>query len=189
MRCIIRGNNVEITDALKDYVEKKVSRLEKYFDSLPSVEAFVLLNVQKDGHKVEVTIPFPGLLVRAEELSEDMYASVDLVVEKLERQIRKYKTRVNRKARQDGSLRSIFKEESLEGKNVTTVVADQEEENGLEIVRVKRFDFNKPMSPEEAVLQMDLLGHNFFVFSNAATDDVNIIYKRKDGKYGLIEPE
>ncbi|TCS95651.1 ribosome hibernation-promoting factor, HPF/YfiA family [Hazenella coriacea] len=187
MRCIIRGNNIEITDALKDYVEKKVSRLEKYFDSPPSTEAYVLLNVQKDGHKVEVTIPFPGILVRAEELSEDMYASVDLVVEKLERQIRKYKTRVNRKSRQDGSLRSVYKEESIEGKNGTTAVVEHEE-NGFEIVRVKRFDF-KPMSSEEAILQMDLLGHSFFVFSNAATDDVNIIYKRKDGKYGLIEPE
>ncbi|SEM78392.1 ribosome hibernation-promoting factor, HPF/YfiA family [Lihuaxuella thermophila] len=185
MKYVIRGNNLEVTDALRDFVEKKLSRLEKYFDTPPSAEAHVVLSVLRDEHKVEVTIPFPGLLVRAEESSKDMYASVDLVVEKLERQIRKYKTKVNRKFRQDASLRAQFRENSPDFKPSATVV---EEEPELEIVRTKRFNL-KPMDMEEAILQMDMLGHNFFVFSNAATDQVNVVYKRKDGKYGLIEPE
>lgn len=187
MKYAIRGNNLEVTGALRDYAEKKLSRLEKYFDTPPAAEAHVLLDVQKDGHKVEVTIPFPGLLLRAEESSQDMYASVDLVVEKLERQIRKFKTKMNRKSRQDASLRTLIKEDAFEKTDMPTLVADDEDQ-GFEIVRTKRFNL-KPMDPEEAILQMDMLGHNFFVFSNAGTDQVNVIYKRKDGKYGLIEPE
>ncbi|MBA4495361.1 ribosome hibernation-promoting factor, HPF/YfiA family [Paenactinomyces guangxiensis] len=185
MKYVIRGNNIEVTDALRDFVEKKLSRLEKYFETPPAAEAHVALSVLKDEHKVEVTIPFPGLLVRAEESSEDMYASVDLVVQKLERQIRKYKTKMNRKFRQDATLRIPWKEHSPNLQS-TSVVAEEEEE--IKIVRTKRFNL-KPMDAEEAVLQMDMLGHNFFVFSNAVTDQINVVYKRKDGKYGLIEPE
>lgn len=184
MKINVRGNNIDVTEALRDFVEKKVSRLEKYFDDASSAQANVALSVQRDEHKVEVTIPFPRLLVRAEETSEDMYASVDLVVQKLERQIRKYKTRVNRKARQNGSLRSHHM-------NGTTVVEEKDETGWNEeppIVRTKRFNL-KPMDIAEAVLQMDLLGHNFFVFTNSVTNRVNVVYKRKDGQYGLIEPE
>lgn len=180
----IRGHNIEVTKALREYVEKKLSRVEKYFDTDPTSAASVVMSVLRGEHKVEVTIPFPGVLLRAEETSADMYASIDLVVEKLERQIRKYKTKVNRKFRQKGSLRTLFKENAMNG----TPSAKQTDEDGLEIVRTKRFTF-KPMDVEEAVLQMDMLGHNFFVFSNADTEEVNVVYKRKDGRYGLIEPE
>lgn len=180
----IRGENIEVTQALKDYVEKKLSRVEKYFNTDPTSPASVVMNVFRDEHRVEVTIPFPGVLLRAEEKSPDMYASIDLVVEKLERQIRKYKTRVNRKSRQDGSLRTLFKEIGMNG----TTKEEEFGEEGFEIVRTKRFTF-KPMDVEEAILQMDMLGHNFFVFSNAETEEVNVVYKRKDGRYGLIEPD
>ncbi|RAL24546.1 ribosome hibernation-promoting factor, HPF/YfiA family [Thermoflavimicrobium daqui] len=184
MNYVIRGNNLQVTDALREFIEKKLSRLEKYFDT--PTDAHVALSVQKERHKVEVTIPYPGLLVRAEEVSEDMYASVDLVIQKLERQIRKYKTKVNRKFRQDGSLRSIQFENAFTTQSVAIATKDEEED--FEIVRRKQFEL-KPMDTEEAILQMDLLGHNFFVYINVETDQVNVIYKRKDGKYGLIEAE
>jgi putative sigma-54 modulation protein len=183
MNYVIRGNNLEVTDALRKYVERKISRLEKYFDTPPSADAHIVLSVIRDDHKVEVTIPFPGVLVRAEEKSADMYASIDLVVEKLERQIRKYKTKINRKLRQEGSLRSQLYEN---GKTATALV--NEEESSIEVVRTKRFHL-KPMDVEEAIMQMEMLGHSFFVFANADTDEVNVVYRRRDGRYGLIEPE
>jgi putative sigma-54 modulation protein len=183
MNYVIRGNNLEVTEALRNFVEKKISRLEKYFDTPPSADAHIALSVIRDDHKVEVTIPFPGVLVRAEEKSADMYASIDLVVEKLERQIRKYKTKINRKPRQEGSLRSQLYEN---GNTPATSVEDEEEP--IEVVRTKRFQL-KPMDVEEAIMQMEMLGHNFFVFTNADTDEINVVYRRKDGRYGLIEPE
>lgn len=186
MNLVIRGNNLVITDALRDFIKKKVGRLTRYFEGEAPNEGHVTLSVEKDEHKVEVTIPFPGVFVRAEESSNDMYASVDLVMEKLERQIRKYKTKVNRKFRYDGSLRTQLMEEVSQAKQASATL-EQEEEIG-EIVRFKRFSL-KPMDTEEAILQMELLGHSFFVFTNAATNQVNVIYKRRDGKYGLIEPE
>jgi len=132
-------------------------------------------------HQVEVTIPLTGVLLRAEERASDMYASIDLVAEKLERQIRKHKTRLNRKIRQEGGLKNFFKESpDVESKPF-------EEDEEFELVRTKRFTL-KPMDVDEAILQMNMLGHNFFVFANAATDQVNVVYKRNDGKYGLIEP-
>ena len=182
MKYTIRGNNIEVTDALHDYVEKKLSRLEKYFDTDVNAEAIVVLSVTREEHKVEVTIPLPGLMVRAEEISEDMYASADLVVEKLERQIRKYKTKVNRRLRHDSSVRLHVSGMA----SAATAVVDEEEP--FKVVRTKRFNI-KPMDAEEAILQMNMLGHDFFVFSNANSDQMNIIYKRKDGRYGLIEPE
>ncbi|SMO66273.1 ribosome hibernation-promoting factor, HPF/YfiA family [Melghirimyces algeriensis] len=185
MKYNIRGNNIDVTEALRDYVVKKLSRLEKYFEATsPVTPAHVSLSVFRDEHKVEVTVPFPELLIRAEEATGDMYASIDRVVEKLERQIRKYKTKVNRKFRQDGTIRNMEN-----GKSRDLLEEEQtEDESEFEVVRTKRFDF-KPMDMDEAILQMDLLGHNFYVFSNAATDQVNVVYKRKDGRYGLIEPE
>lgn len=174
----IRGENLEITPALRDYVEKKVGKLEKYFDTTPTSDVNVKMAVQNNKHIIEVTIPMPQLLLRAEETHIDMYAAIDLVVEKLERQIRKHKTKVNRKFRQEGSVKYMFK---------TDIADDNEESDEISIVRTKRFNL-KPMDAEEAVLQMDMLGHNFFVFSNAESGETNVVYRRKDGKYGLIEP-
>lgn len=178
----IRGERIEVTDALRDYVEKKVGKLERYFETPPTSDVNVKLSVRKDAHNVEVTIPMPGLMLRAEEKNPDMYASIDLVVDKLERQIRKHKTKVNRKFRQDGSIRTLFKEGNGAASTATAV-----EDEELELVRTKRFAL-KPMDVEEAILQMNLIGHNFFVFSNMETQEVNVVYRRDDGKYGLIEP-
>ncbi len=174
----IRGENLEITPALREYVEKKVGKLEKYFDTTPTSDVNVKMSVQTNKHIIEVTIPMPQLLLRAEETHNDMYAAIDLVVEKLERQIRKHKTKVNRKFRQEGSVKYMFKTDIEEG---------NEESDEIPIVRTKRFNL-KPMDAEEAALQMDMLGHNFFVFSNAESGETNVVYRRKDGKYGLIEP-
>lgn len=185
MKYTIRGNNIEVTDALHDYAEKKLSRLDKYFESKSTAEVIVVLSVTKEEHKVEVTMPFPGLMVRAEEAGEDMYACVDLVVEKLERQIRKYKTKVNRRIRNESTIR-INKVNRQEATHAATAVLDEEEP--FKVVRTKRFNI-KPMDTEEAILQMNMLGHDFFVFSNEDSDQMSVIYKRKDGKYGLIEPE
>lgn len=183
MRYNIRGNNVEVTDAIREYVIKKISRLEKYFDTTPTSDVNVRLSVFNNDQRVEVTIPMPGLLLRAEESHADMYASIDLVVDKLERQIRKHKTKVNRKFRQEGSPKHIFAELEREAR-----IAQEDESEEIEIVRTKRFTL-KPMDSEEAVLQMDMLDHNFFVFTNAETGKTNVVYKRRDGRYGLIEPE
>ncbi|GIM45482.1 ribosomal subunit interface protein [Collibacillus ludicampi] len=176
MNIQVRGDHLEITDALRDYAEKKIGRLDKYFDMPPETAVNVTLSVEKDIHTVEVTMIIGGLILRAEENSPDMYASIDLVTEKLEKQIEKYKTKLNRRFRQEG-IRTLFQDTG-------TAPADTKEP---EVVRVKRFAV-KPMPVEEAIMQMDLLGHDFFVFSNAETDEVNVVYKRKDGQYGLIEP-
>ncbi|MGZ9586247.1 ribosome hibernation-promoting factor, HPF/YfiA family [Paenibacillus marinisediminis] len=180
MKYSIRGQQIEVTEALRDYVEKKIGRLERYFETPPSSDVNVTLSVTRDLHSVEVTIPMPGLILRAEDRSNDMYASIDLVVEKLERQIRKHKTKVNRKIRQrqEGGLKQLFTE--------AAPVATVEDEDELELVRTKRFTL-KPMDVEEAILQMNMVGHNFFVFSNAETKEVNVVYRRNDGRYGLIE--
>lgn len=182
MNFTIRGENIQLTEALKDYVEKKIGKLERYFEAPSTSEVNITLSVNKSHQQsIEVTIPLQGVLLRAEEKSEDMYASIDLVADKLERQIRKHKTKVNRKFRQDGSMRALFKE------NFDTGVAQHEDEDELELVRTKRFSL-KPMDVEEAILQMNMVGHNFFVFANMDSEKVNVVYKRSDGKYGLIEP-
>ncbi|NMO96641.1 ribosome hibernation-promoting factor, HPF/YfiA family [Paenibacillus lemnae] len=186
MQFSIRGQQIDVTDALKDYVDKKLSRLEKYFDAPPTSEGYVTLNVIRGLHTVEVTIPLPGVMLRAEDRSDDMYASIDAVVDKLERQIRKHKTKLNRKFRQEGSLKTLFVEN---GSAAGVVALDHEEETDddeLEVVRTKRFTM-KPMDVEEAILQMNMIGHDFFVFTNIESQEVNVVYKRDDGKYGLIE--
>jgi putative sigma-54 modulation protein len=180
----IRGNNIEVTPALREYVEKKLGKLEKYFNTPPEAEVNVTLSVIKELHSVEVTIPLPGVILRAEVKNGDMYAAIDLVVDKLERQIRKHKTKVNRKFRQEGGLKSLLKEDFAPLANGQTV---DEEEEEFEVVRSKKFHL-KPMDVEEAILQMNLVGHNFYVFANTATDEINVVYRRNDGKYGLIEP-
>lgn len=179
----IRGENIEVTPALREYVEKKIGKLEKYFNNTPNATVYVNLKVYNDKtSKVEVTVPMPNLVLRAEERKADMYAAIDTITDKLERQIRKHKTKVNRKFRNDG-VTEVF---AFEGEEHAVDAADSEESE-LEVVRNKRFDL-KPMDSEEAILQMNMLGHNFFVYTNAETEATNVVYKRKDGRYGLIEP-
>ncbi|MCQ6275724.1 ribosome-associated translation inhibitor RaiA [Bacillus sp. V3B] len=180
----IRGENIEVTPAIREYVEKKITKLERYFTETPNANVNVNLKTYNDKTaKVEVTIPMQNLVLRAEETHNDMYAGIDLITDKLERQIRKHKTKVNRKFREKGGIEAFFTNEIVD--------ADEpiiEEENDLEVVRQKSFDL-KPMDSEEAILQMNMLGHNFYVFTNAATNLTNVVYKRKDGRYGLIEAQ
>ena len=177
----VRGENIEVTDALKSYVEKRLEKLEKYFEIESDVIAHVNLKVYSEkSSKVEVTIPLPYLVLRAEDTTDDMYKSIDFVSEKLERQIRKYKTRINRKSRERG-MRDFFYD--------TDVVSGATEEkavSGFDIVRNKHLNL-KPMDAEEAILQMNMLGHNFFIFEDADTNGTSIVYRRNDGRYGLIE--
>lgn len=182
MKFSIRGQRIEVTEALRDYVEKKLGRLERYFEAPPTSEVNVTLSVIREKQSVEVTIPLTGVLLRAEEKSDDMYASIDLVVDKLERQIRKHKTKLNRKVRQEAGYKNLFRDDV-----VTPVHLLEEEEDDFEVVRTKRFTL-KPMDVDEAILQMNMVGHNFFVFANSDSSQVNVVYKRADGKYGLIEP-
>ncbi|GEL13787.1 30S ribosomal interface protein S30EA [Lapidilactobacillus concavus DSM 17758] len=185
----VRGENIEVTDAIRSYVEKRISKLNKYFEEPQDSIAHVNLKVYPADKtaKVEVTIPLPYLVLRAEETSPDMYASVDLVTDKLERQIRKYKTKINRKSREKG-----IKDFELTGPaNGAVDVPEPEEEqpkDELEVVRTKRVSL-KPMDSEEAILQMDMLGHNFFIFEDAETNGTSIVYRRRDGRYGLIETD
>lgn len=177
----IRGENINLTDAIRDHIEKKVGKLERYFNEIPEANVHVNLKVNPNKKaKIEITIPLPQLVLRAEEEHDDMYAAVDLIVDKLERQIRKHKTKVNRKFRDQGSAKEFFK------MNGNGLPANDEAEDELQIVRTKQFSL-KPMDSEEAVLQMNMLGHSFFIFTDAETDATNIVYRRKDGKYGLIE--
>ena len=174
MKYIIMGKNIEVTPGLKTAVEDKIGKLEKYFT--PETEVHVTLSVEKDRQKIEVTIRFKGIIIVSEEVSNDMYVSIDLVEEIIERQLKKYKNKLVDK-QQAGSF---FKQEFIE--------KDYMDEEDVKIIRTKKFDI-KPMYPEDACVQMELLGHNFFVFCNAETDEVNVVYKRKGGTYGLIEPE
>ncbi len=174
MRFIIRGKNIEVTDGLREAVESKIGRLEKYFTD--GTEVYVTLSVEKGHQKIEVTIPVKGTIIRSEQASSDMYVSIDLVEEIIERQLRKYKTKLIAKHQDGGN----FKQDFLNHE------ADAEEE--IQIIRTKYFE-RKPMYPEDACLQMELLGHDFFVFLNAENDEVNVVYKRKNGSYGLIGPE
>lgn len=173
----IRGENVEVTESIRDYVIKRISKLEKFFEDNVEANAHVNLKVYPNKtFTVEVTIPLPYLTLRAEETSSDMYGSIDLVTDKLERQIRKYKTKVNRKSREKGYKNMDFVPD----------VEDEPVSDDLKIVRTKQISL-KPMDPEEAVLQMDMLGHDFFVFEDAETNGTSVVYRRKDGRYGLIE--
>ncbi len=177
----IRGENIEVTPAIREHIESKVGKLERYFTEGADASAYVNLKVYKNGStKVEVTIPMKGVTLRAEERHDDMYAAIDLIVDKLERQIRKYKTRVNRKSREHGGVGELFATLEKERNE------DQAPEEEFQIVRTKRFDL-KPMSAEEAILQMNLLDHNFYVFTDGESDETKIVYKRRDGKYGIIE--
>ncbi|KUK10898.1 MAG: SSU ribosomal protein S30P [Clostridia bacterium 41_269] len=175
LKIIVRGKNFEVTDALREWVEKKLGKIEKYFNDLKEIQ--VVLVVNRDRHRAEVTIPLDGIVLRGEEETGDMYSSVDMVIDKLEKQIKKYKTKIDRKLK-NGSIKDLKVPRG-------ELQAEYEEPK---IVRTKRFAM-KPMTVEEAILQMNLVGHNFFVFRNSETDMVNVVYQRKDGNYGLIEPE
>jgi putative sigma-54 modulation protein len=170
----VSAKNMTMTDALRNVVEKKLSKLDRYFD--PELEAQATLSVQKNRQIIEVTIPFNGVILRGEEVNDDMYTSIDLVLDKLERQIRKQKTKLARRIHND----------SVRFQSIPEIEEDEKDEP--KVVKTKRFAI-KPMSTEEAVLQMELLGHSFFVYENADSEEVNVVYKRKDGNYGLIEPE
>ena len=175
MRIIISGKNIDVTETLRNAVEHKLGKLDRYFSS--NTEVYVTLSVEKDRQKIEVTIPVKGNIIRSEQTSSDMYVSIDLVEEIIERQLKKYK---NKLIAQQQQADSSFQPSYLEN--------DYEEEEEVRIVRTKKFDI-KPMYPEDACVQMELLGHSFYVFCNAETDQVNVVYKRKGGTYGLIEPE
>ncbi|MGE5702892.1 MAG: ribosome hibernation-promoting factor, HPF/YfiA family [Clostridia bacterium] len=178
----IRGENIQVTDALRDYVEKKVGRLARYFDTDSQIEVNVTMHVLRGEGTIEVTMPMSSVIIRAEDTHDDMYAAIDLVVEKLERQIRKHKTKLNRKIRMTANSRVWVPDTEA----AATLAGEEDVE--IDIVRTKRFNL-KPMDAEEAVMQMDMLGHSFFVFQNSDTNDVNVVYRRHDGKYGLIEPK
>lgn len=174
MKFIIIGKNIEVTEGLRAAVEDKIGKLEKYFNE--DTEVHVTLSVEKDRQKIEVTIPMKGNIIRSEQVSSDMYVSIDLVEEIIERQLKKYKNKLIDKKQ----AASFFKQEFIE--------KDYMDDEEVQIIRTKKFDI-KPMYPEDACVQMELLGHNFFVFCNAETDQVNVVYKRKGNTYGLIEPE
>ncbi|MHB1314035.1 MAG: ribosome hibernation-promoting factor, HPF/YfiA family [Christensenellales bacterium] len=171
MRIIITGKNMEVSDYLKDVAEKKLGKLGKYFN--PDTDVQVTMSTQRGRHLVEVTIPFNGMVIRGEESTGDMYASIDNVIDKLERQIERYRTKLGKRIHQDAfSSSPVYPEEEKTG----------------EVVRYKRF-IVKPMSVEEAIMQIELLGHEFFVFMNDRSGKINVLYKRKYGGYGLIEPD
>ena len=179
MNFIVSGKNIEMTDSLKNVVIKKLSKLEKFFNAYKDV--YVTMSVEKNRHIVEVTIPFNGIVLRAEESSDDMYDSINKVIDVLERQIRRHRTRLKKRL-YDGAIKNEYFEKESPSKQ------GEEEEHEFKVVRTKKFPV-KPMTIEEAILQMDLLDHQFFVFLNADTNETNVVYKRKDGNYGLIEPE
>ena len=174
MKFIIIGRNIDITEGLKSAVQEKLGKLER--DFTPETEIHVTLSVEKDRQKIEVTIPVKGIIIRSEQVSSDMYVSIDLVEEVIERQLRKYKTKIVNQQQAGGNFQKEFVEDEF--------LEDEE----VNIIRTKKFGI-KPMYPEDACVQMELLGHNFYVFRNAETDEVNVVYKRKGNTYGLIEPE
>jgi putative sigma-54 modulation protein len=180
MNIAVRGKNIDITPALRDYVEKRVSKVTKYFSEVGNINA--VLSVEKSQHCVEVTVPVNGIILRAQEITGDMYASVDLVVDKIERQITKYKTKLMKRFRSgpgnNGADR--FRSELLPDS-----VAGEDE---FKVLKVKRFAI-RPMNAEEAIMQMNLINHSFFVYFDSDDESVSIVYKRKDGNYGLLLPE
>lgn len=176
MKFIIIGKNIDVTPGLREAVESKLGKLGRYFT--PNTEIHVTLSVQKGHQKIEVTIPVKGGLVRSEQESSDMYVSIDLVEEVIERQLRKYKNKLVSREQEGGN----FKQEFFDAED------NIEDDGEIKIVRTKKFGF-KPMYPEDACVQMELLGHDFYVFCNAESDEVNVVYRRKNGTFGLIEPE
>ena len=175
MRYTIVGRNIEVTQGLRDAITDKIGKLDRYFT--PDTEVNVTLSVQRERQNIEVTIPIKGTIIRAEESSNDMYVSIDLVEEVIERQILKYKKKLIDRKQSSPSFSDSFLQEE-------TPITEEE----IKIVKTKKFAV-KPMDPEEACLQMELLGHSFYVFLNAESEQVCVVYRRKGGTYGLIEPE
>lgn len=175
MKYIIRGKKVKVTNDLKEHTEKKLSKLDKYFNENEEFTATVLIRAVEPNYKVEVTIPIKKIILRAEESHKDPFAAIDLIVDKLERQIRKNKTRMSKKVIKD-KYPSFSKE----------IKVEKEESDKSKIVKRKSVEL-KPMSEEEAILQMNLTDHEFFIFRNSKTGDIEVVYKRKDGNYGLIK--
>ena len=171
----ISGKNIDVTEGLKQAIYDKLGRLEKFFTE--DTKAQVTLSVEKERQKIEVTIPMMGHIIRAEQVSDDMYVSIDMVAEIIERQVVRYKKKIIDQNQDAAYFQDRFLEED-----------DVEEFDEIQIIRSKRFAV-KPMYPEDACVQMELLGHSFFVFNNAETDQINVVYKRKGNTYGLIEPE
>ncbi len=174
MKFNIHGKKVEVTDPIRNYIEEKIGRLDKYFESPAEITATVVVRIRGIEQIVEVTIPVQKMILRAEESHSDLYAAIDIVSDKLERQIRKNKTRMNRRTSKGEDLGFDLSFEDMKDEEESTIVKRKEIEM-------------KPMSEEEAILQMNLLGHEFFVFKNVESGDVDILYKRKDGNYGIIE--
>ena len=172
MEVLVRGNKIDITDAMKDYVKEKLSKLDKY--TLDDTTATVLVKIRNYSQKVEVTIPLKTLMLRAEDESQDFYSAVDLVVNKLERQIRKNKSKIKKKEKT-----------GIKEFNMDNII---EEPNDEEVVKRKKIDI-KPMSLDEAILQMELLGHNFYMYKDSDINSIALVYKRNDGGYGVIEEE
>ncbi len=174
MRFVITGRNIEVTDGLRAAVEDKLGKLDRFF--MADTEVIVTLSVEKERQKIEVTIPVKGNIIRSEQVSNDMYVSIDLVEEIIERQLKKYKHKIIDQKQNQAAFAKEFVEK------------DFDDEAEVQIIRTKKFGV-KPMDPEEACVQMELLGHNFFVFFNSETEEINVVYKRKGNTYGLIEPE
>lgn len=173
MEVLIRGNKIDITDAMSNYVNEKLSKLDKYMDT-DTIKANVLVKVRNYTQKIEVTIPLKTLILRAEEEQEDFYSAVDLVVSKIERQIRKNKDKLIKKEKRGN------KEFNIE--EIIPIETDEK------VIKRKKIDL-KPMDEEEAVLQMELLGHSFYLYKDSESNTVRLLYKRKDGGYGIIESE
>ena len=174
MKFYILGKNMDVSPALDTAIREKLGRLDKFFVS--DTEVHVTLSVEKERHKIEVTIPVKGGIIRSEQVSNDMYVSLDLVEEIIERQLKKYKNKI------------IDKHQSGESFKRDYIDRDYMDDEEIRIVRQKQFDM-KPMYPEDACVQMELLGHSFYVFCNAETEQINVVYKRKGNTYGLIEPD
>ena len=179
MKISVRGDKIKVTEAMNNYVVEKLKKIDKYLDEPEAVSANVVVRVEKQGQKVEITIPLKNFMLRAEETQEDIYAAVDTIVDKIERQIRKNKTKLESQAK---------KSREVKGFAIESIEDIEEEEAETVIVKRKKVDV-KPMSEEEAVLQMELLGHDFYLFKDADTMKPTLVYKRKDNQYGIIETE
>ena len=175
MRIDIRGDKVKVTDAIKKQITEKLGKLDQYFENPEELKAYVVIRVKNKEQTIEVTIPTPKFTLRSETSEEDLYAAIDLTIDKLERQIRKNKTRMSKKVIKD----------KIPG-FMTDFKVEKKEDDKSKIVKLKSVEL-KPMSEEEAILQMNLIDHTFFIFRNSKTGDIEVIYKREDGNYGLIK--
>jgi putative sigma-54 modulation protein len=179
MEILVRGEKLKVTKAIQDYVEDKLSKINKYFGDAERVKAVVVVSAKGYKQKAEVTIPLKTVIIRAEETREDLYAAIDVVVDKLERQIRKNKTKLQSK-KMKARIDKDFMFDMIED--------IKDEKNDEKIVKRKKIEV-KPMDEEEALLQMELLGHQFYIFKDADTNNIAVVYKRTDGNYGIIESE